>query len=152
MKIRVEFDVRIPDGFTNSDIDEYLRFTYGDNGNMKHGNRLDEENINAEPIFGSFTWRRVSASPHYQNSMAANEAKIREACKKLDSRKTHRIDRIRMLAGIEHQAFDDTLAKLAMEGIIEMTWGDTSQMTAEQIEGLYSSGDDDLPLVNLVWQ
>jgi hypothetical protein len=55
MKVKVEFEVNIPvEGATEEQIEEWLRFSFGDNGVMENKNPLS--NFEPEPIFGTFNW------------------------------------------------------------------------------------------------
>lgn len=54
MKVKVEFEVEIKDlGATENEIEDYLRFCFGDNGSLDGSNPYINEG-DAEPIFGTF--------------------------------------------------------------------------------------------------
>lgn len=54
-RLKVEFEVKLPDGsFTDEQIDEWLRFGFGDSGFMSGNNPLNGSAT--EPVFGSFFW------------------------------------------------------------------------------------------------
>ena len=59
MKIRVSFDINIPDEYEDchESIEEFLRFEYRDNGVMSGDNPLRNEIV--EPIYGTFEWDYV---------------------------------------------------------------------------------------------
>lgn len=55
MRIKIEFEVEIPDiPHTESELEEYLRFTYGAIASMRLGNPFND--YDAETIFGTFNW------------------------------------------------------------------------------------------------
>lgn len=59
-KVRVEFEIELPDvnGEVNDDkIEEWLRFSYGDNGCMSCDNPFVADE--PEPIFGTFEWEHA---------------------------------------------------------------------------------------------
>ena len=59
MKIKIEFEIEIEDvEHTESELEEYLRYTYRDNGRMFSKNPFygQEE---PEPIFGTFKWKYI---------------------------------------------------------------------------------------------
>lgn len=63
MKVHIEFDVQVPDlpGLEAGDsndaiIEEWLRFSFHDNGVMSTKNPLCY--VEPEPILGTFLWRR----------------------------------------------------------------------------------------------
>lgn len=54
MKVKVEFEVEIEDkGATDSEIEAFLRFSFGDNGSLDGNNPYIDEGA-PEPIFGTF--------------------------------------------------------------------------------------------------
>lgn len=58
-RIKIEFEIEIPNGeFTDEELEEYLRFIYGDNGSMALINPLSEEG-EPSPIFGTFEWEYI---------------------------------------------------------------------------------------------
>lgn len=77
------------------------------------------------------------------------ERDIRIAITKLESRKTHRIDLLRAMSGMERHEFDTAIKELARARRLELVGGDTSGMTDEQIEDLIKV-DGDI-FVNVVW-
>lgn len=76
---------------------------------------------------------------------------LRSASGRLESEKTHRIDLLRKESGMDAETFNNALASLAQQKVINLVGGDTSEMTEEQIAGLYNIDNSDLPDVNLVW-
>lgn len=55
MKVRVEFEVELPDvKHTEKQLEEFLRFEHGDNGVMSGNNPFKGET--AAPIFGTYEW------------------------------------------------------------------------------------------------
>jgi len=80
------------------------------------------------------------------------EGILRVVCEDhLESKNFHRIDRLRALSGLDTETFDRTLSELAEEQVVELTGGDTSEMTDSEIDGLYTLPDDSVPCVNLTW-
>ncbi len=54
--IRIEFEIKAPDAaVTDGELEEWLRYRFGDNGSMKVANPLSD-NHTTEPIFGTFEW------------------------------------------------------------------------------------------------
>lgn len=54
MKIKIEFEVEIEDiGATDQEVEDYLRFSFGDNGSLSGKNPYINEG-EPEPIFGTF--------------------------------------------------------------------------------------------------
>jgi hypothetical protein len=77
------------------------------------------------------------------------EKRLKIATLRLESRKTHRIDRLRSVAGMNSDEFDKALSELAREQKIELLGGDTSAMDEEQIGNLIKAGDT--LFVNIIW-
>ncbi|QTA92170.1 hypothetical protein [Desulfonema magnum] len=77
------------------------------------------------------------------------EKSLKIATVRLESRKTHRIDRLRALSKMTRDEFDQTVLDLAHDQKIELAGGDTSAMTDEQIEDLLKA--DDTQFVNIIW-
>ncbi len=77
------------------------------------------------------------------------EKQLKIATLRLESRKTHRIDRLRLAAGMNPDEFDQALSELAREQKIELLGGDTSAMGEEQIRNLIKAGDT--LFVNMIW-
>ena len=57
MKIKVEFEAEIPDGKIDDDIEEWLRFEIGENGQMSGNNPL--VNTPLIPFPFSVEWRKI---------------------------------------------------------------------------------------------
>ena len=57
MKVKIEFEVNLPDNIelTDDEIEEFLRYHFRDNGIMSGRNPLVNE-VEPEPIFGTFYW------------------------------------------------------------------------------------------------
>ncbi len=77
------------------------------------------------------------------------EKRLKIATLRLESRKTHRIDRLRSAADMNPDEFDQALSELAREQKIELLGGDTSAMDEEQIRNLIKAGDT--LFVNIIW-
>jgi hypothetical protein len=60
-RVRVSFHVEVPEvSGTERQLEEWLRFTFGDNGIIESGNPyMDAAGDYAEPVFGTFTWSIV---------------------------------------------------------------------------------------------
>ncbi len=55
MRVRIEFEVEIPDvKHTEKELEDFLRFEYGDNGVLEGENPFNIANTSVEPIFGTF--------------------------------------------------------------------------------------------------
>lgn len=56
MRIKIEFEVEIPDNIehTDNELEEFLRFEFRDNGSMSGDNPFKKLYI--EPVFGTFYW------------------------------------------------------------------------------------------------
>ena len=52
MRVKVEFEVEVPDDMPDDCVLEWLRFSFGDNGTMKE--RHPGMTETPEPIFGTF--------------------------------------------------------------------------------------------------
>ena len=61
MKIKIEFEIELPktEGIqpTTEEIEEWLRYSLNDNGNMACANPLSQFEV--EPISGTFEWEEV---------------------------------------------------------------------------------------------
>ena len=57
MRVKVEFEVEIPDGMSEDTITEWLRWEFRDNGQIKTSNPL--ANKVAEPVPYTFEWREI---------------------------------------------------------------------------------------------
>ncbi len=77
------------------------------------------------------------------------EKTLKIASSKLESKKTHRIDLLRQLSGMDLDEFDLTIMELAQAQKLELVGGDTSGMTDRQMEGLIKF--DGNVFVNIVW-
>jgi|GEM_PF-1853031 len=77
------------------------------------------------------------------------EKLLKIATAKLESRKTHRIDRLRKMSGIGRDEFDLAIMELAQGQKLELVGGDTSSMTDKEIRGLIRF--DGNIFVNIVW-
>ena len=56
MKVKIEFEVELNDvEHTEEELEEYLRYTFRDNGSMSGENPFYGEQ-EPEPIFGTFEW------------------------------------------------------------------------------------------------
>lgn len=77
------------------------------------------------------------------------EKQLKIATLRLESRKTHRIDRLRIEARMKPDEFDQALSELAREQKIELLGGDTSAMSEEQIRNLIKA--EDTLFVNMIW-
>jgi len=59
MKVEIKFTVKLPDiPHTDEQIEEYLRFAFGDNGSMSGTNPFVELPT-PEPIFGTFEFEEI---------------------------------------------------------------------------------------------
>ena len=55
MKVEIKFKVDVPDvGATEQEIEDWIRFSFGDNGQIDGLNPLLDQHGDAEPIFGTF--------------------------------------------------------------------------------------------------
>ena len=64
MRIKVEFEVEVPDDavggvLDSSDLDDYIRYVFHDNGSLSMDNHFAEECDVLEPIFGTFYWEII---------------------------------------------------------------------------------------------
>jgi hypothetical protein len=60
MKVKVEFEIEFDEiEHTEEQLEEYLRFMFGDNGVMSGNNPFNVKGQNVDPIFGSFSWDYV---------------------------------------------------------------------------------------------
>lgn len=64
MRIKIEFEVEVPDVAIcsmadSSDLDDYIRFVFHDNGSLSMDNHFAEEDDVLEPIFGTFYWEII---------------------------------------------------------------------------------------------
>lgn len=57
MRVRVEFEIKLPDIDNEERLEEFLRFSFGDNGFMDAGNPFTGNHV--EPIFGTFDWEII---------------------------------------------------------------------------------------------
>ena len=57
MRIKIEFEVEINevDNYTYEQLEEYLRYSFKDNGSISIKNPFYEQG-EPEPIFGTFEW------------------------------------------------------------------------------------------------
>ena len=56
MKVKIEFEIELPDiEHTEDQLEEFLRFEFGDNG-VKDSRNVFNEAEGVEPIFGTFEW------------------------------------------------------------------------------------------------
>lgn len=93
--------------------------------------------------------RGQSATRYKDHNRMDKEKQLKIATLRLQSRKTHRIDRLRAAAGMKPDEFDEALSELAREQKIELLGGDTSAMSEEQIKALIKS--EDTFFVNMIW-
>jgi len=58
MKIKIEFEVNLPDvKHSQGELEEYLRYHFRDNGSMSCSNPFEvASDSEPEPIFGTFDW------------------------------------------------------------------------------------------------
>ena len=77
------------------------------------------------------------------------EKRLKIATVKLESRKTHRIDKLRAWAKMNRETFDQAILNLARDQKIELVGGDTSNMTEQEIKDLIQI--DDMLFVNIIW-
>lgn len=57
MKVKIEFEIELPDiEYTEDELEEFLRFSYNDNGSMKTDNPFNVARSDTDPIFGTFEW------------------------------------------------------------------------------------------------
>lgn len=57
-KVKIEFEINVPDvEHTEEQLEEWLRFTLGDNGCMGGDNPFGD--YEPEPIFGTFEWDEI---------------------------------------------------------------------------------------------
>ena len=63
MRIKIEFEVEVPDVAiamaSDSDLDDYIRYVFHDNGSLSLDNPFAEEDDVLEPIFGTFYWEII---------------------------------------------------------------------------------------------
>jgi hypothetical protein len=57
MRVHVEFDVEIEEGFTDMQIEEWLRFELKDDSSIQIANPLSNKEL--EPLPGTFYWRET---------------------------------------------------------------------------------------------
>ncbi len=74
---------------------------------------------------------------------------LKIATTRLESRKTHRIDLLRKMSGMDRDEFDAAITELAKSQKIELVGGDTSGMTGKNIGDLIKI--DGTLFVNIVW-
>lgn len=74
---------------------------------------------------------------------------LKIATARLESQKTHRIDLLRAMSGMNREEFDQAVLELAHNRDIELVGGDTSDMTDKQIGDLLKVRDN--VFVNIVW-
>lgn len=57
MRIKIEFEIELEDveGHTEEQLEEFLRFEFGDNGHMSSLNPFYGKG-STDPIFGTFEW------------------------------------------------------------------------------------------------
>ena len=58
MKIKIEFEIELPDDIehTEDELEEFLRFHLGDNGKLSGKNPFNVKKCNTDPIFETFDW------------------------------------------------------------------------------------------------
>jgi len=55
MKIRIEFEIELPDiEHTDDELEDFLRFELRDNGHLDGSNPFMAAKADVEPIFGTF--------------------------------------------------------------------------------------------------
>ena len=61
MKIKIEFEIKLEDveEYTEDQLEEFLRYTFGDNGCMSSKNPFYGQG-SVEPIFGTFEWDELT--------------------------------------------------------------------------------------------
>jgi len=61
MKIKIEFEIEIPDEIesTDDELEDFLRFRFGDNGVLSGNNPYNKVRINTDPVFGTFDWEII---------------------------------------------------------------------------------------------
>jgi len=57
MKIKVEYEIEIPDGCSDEDIEEWVRFETGENGSMLGSNSLASTPMTPLPF--SVDWEEI---------------------------------------------------------------------------------------------
>lgn len=68
------------------------------------------------------------------------ERQIRQAAERLGSSGRYRVDRVRAGAGLIRKVYDKTLLDMARVGTIELSDGDTSDLTGAEIGNMIVSG------------
>ena len=61
MRIKIEFEIELEDveEYTEDQLEEFLRYTFGDNGCMSSKNPFYGQG-GVEPIFGTFEWEELT--------------------------------------------------------------------------------------------
>ena len=57
-RVRVIFEVEVPnaEAYTDAQVEEWLRFSFRDNGEISGTNPLGRLREEPEPVFGTFEW------------------------------------------------------------------------------------------------
>ena len=53
MRVKIQFEIEVPDDATDEDLVEWVRFEVGDNGMIRGANQLIHRELT--PIFGTLT-------------------------------------------------------------------------------------------------
>jgi hypothetical protein len=60
MKVQVTFEVELPKvEHTEDQLEEFIRFEYGDNGVLSGDNPFNKRGIRVKPTFGTFDWEYI---------------------------------------------------------------------------------------------